>query len=387
MMARVCVVTHFFLPHLGGIEKVAYEESRRLAKMGYDMTVLTSYLGKENQSEIDGIKVLRYPAYHPAERFGLPLPIPKLSSIDVFRKAIEKSDLVHAHGHPYASSHIACRLAKKYGKPFILTQHNTFVNYESCLNLAEHVNDFVLCRQTLRNSDKVIAVSQKTLEYVSRLGASRFKTMILYNGVDVDRFRPMNRLESRRKLDLPRNKFLVLTVRRLVYKNSLDTLIDAASSIVPSNPDVLFVIVGRGPDADFIQKRIERLGIVNNVILKGGVSDEDLPHYYGSADLFVLSSRSGEGFPLTVLEAMASGLPVIATNTGGTSEAVRNGINGILIQPKRPGLLTSGILRLLSSQEEKQKMGMRARMMVEKEFTWEKSAKKLESIYEKIIKR
>ena len=387
MMAKACVVTHFFSPHLGGIEKVAYEQCRRLSKMGYEMTVLTSQLGKENENIIDGIKVLHYPAYHSVERLGVPVPIPKPSSLDVFRKVIEESDLVHAHGHPYISSHIACRLARKYGKPFILTQHNTFVDYESWLNLAEHVNDFVFCRRTLRASDRVIAVSQKTLEYVLRLGAIKFKTMILYNGVDLDRFHPINKGESRRKLNLPENKFLVLTVRRLVYKNSLDTLIDAASSIIHRNPNVLFVIVGRGPDAAFIKRSTKRLGIDKNVILRGSVSDEDLPLYYDSADLFVLSSRSGEGFPLTVLEAMASGLPVIATNTGGTAEAIRNEINGILVPPKKPSFLASAILELLASEEETRKMGRAARRMVEQEFTWEKNVYQLKKVYDEFIQR
>jgi len=385
MMSRICVVTHYFLPHLGGIEKVAYEQSRRLAEMGYEMTVLTSQLRKEKTNEIDGIRVLRYPAYHSAERFGVPLPIPKISSGGVFKKAIKECDLVHAHGHPYVSSHIACRLARKFGKPFILTQHNTFINYESWLNLAEHLNDFMFCRHTLRSSDKVIAVSKKTLEYVLRLGTAQIKTMILYNGVDIDRFRPINKQESRRQLDLLERKSVVLTVRRLVYKNSLDTLIDAASSIIPRNPDILFVIVGRGPNADFIKKRIKRLKINNNVILKENVSDEDLPLYYGSADMFVLSSRSGEGFPLTVLEAMASGLPVIATSTGGTSEAVRNEINGILVPPKKPNFLTRAIIRLISSEEERRKMRSTARKIVEEEFTWEKNVRKLRNLYDEFL--
>ncbi len=385
MMEKACVVTHFFSPHVGGIEKVAYEQCRRLSKIGYEMTVLTSQLGKENEDMIDDIRVLHYPAYHSAERFGVPVPIPKPSSLEVFRRVIEESDLVHAHGHPYISSHVACRFARKRGKPFILTQHNTFVDYESWLNLAEHVNDRVLCRQTLRASDRIITVSQKTMEYVLRLGADRLKTMVLYNGVDLERFRPRNKRESRRKLNLPEDKFLVLTVRRLVYKNSLDTFIDAASFVVNRNPNVLFVIVGTGPDATFINRSAKRLGIDRNLILTGSVSDEELPFYYGSADLFVLSSRSGEGFPLTVLEAMASALPVIATNTGGTSEAVRNPINGVLVPPKKPSFLATAIMELLTSDEEMRRMGKAARSIAEKEFGWEKNVYQLKKVYDEFL--
>jgi len=195
----------------------------------------------------------------------------------------------------------------------------------------------------------------------------------------------MNKQESRGKLDLPKNRFLILTVRRLVYKNGLDTLIDAASSVIRDNPDILFVIAGKGPDANLIKKHTKRLGIDNNVIFTGFVSDENLPLYYGSADLFVLPSRSGEGFPLTVLESMASGLPVIATNTGGIPEAIRNSVNGILIPPKKPDALADAILKLFSSKETLRKMGSAARKIAKEIFTWEKSVHQLKDVYDEFL--
>ena len=353
--------------------------------MGYQISVLTSQLGNETERRIDGIEVFHYPAYHVAERVGLPVPIPKFNALDVYEKVIRESDLVHAHGHPYLSSYVACRMAKKWRKPFILTQHNTFIDFGSWLNFVEHVNDFTLGKKVLKASSKVIVVSKKTMEYVLRLGADKFKTLLLYNGVDTDRFHPMNKQESRGKLDLPKNGFLILTVRRLVYKNGLDTLIDAALPVIRDNPDILFVIVGKGPDANLIKKHTKRLGINNNVIFTGFVSDEKLPLYYSSADLFVLPSRSGEGFPLTVLESMASGLPVIATNTGGIPEAIRNTVNGILIPPKKPKALADAILKLFSSKETLRKMGSAARNTVKEIFTWEKSVHQLKDVYDEFL--
>ena len=384
-MAKICVVTHFFPPHIGGIERVAYEQSKRLSKMGYQMSVLTSQLGRETESKIDGIKVFYYPAYHIAERIGLPVPIPKFKALNIYERVIKESDLVHAHGHPYLSSYIACRLAMKWKKPFILTQHNTFIDFESWLNCLERVNDLILGRKVLKASNKVITVSKRTMEYVLKLGANKFETLLLYNVVDTDRFYPMNKQESRSRLDLPNNCFVVLTVRRLVYKNALDTLIDAASSIVPNNPDILFVIVGTGPDARFIKEYTKKLGIEANVIFTGGIPDEYLPHYYGSADVFVLPSRSGEGFPLTVLESMAAGLPVIATNTGGIPEVVQNTVNGFLVPPKRPNALADAISKLFSSRGKTRKMGSEARRIVKEKFTWKKTVQQLKGVYDEIL--
>ena len=111
-----------------------------------------------------------------------------------------------------------------------------------------------------------------------------------------------------------------MTVRRLVYKNGIDTLLDCAKIVAKQNPKVVFLAVGKGPDMNSVQAKINELGIQNNFRLAGFVPDEDLPAYYNASDFFVLPSKSGEGLPLVALEAMACSLPVIATKTGGIAE-------------------------------------------------------------------
>src|SRR3990170_6265578 len=108
-MARICLVTHYFSPHVGGIEKVAFEQSKRLAKMGYEIHVLTSETSKQSGMVLTekGVKVFHYSTNGLAERMGLPYPIPWLNSYKLFKEVIRKCDLMHAHGHPYPSSLIA----------------------------------------------------------------------------------------------------------------------------------------------------------------------------------------------------------------------------------------------------------------------------------------
>ena len=115
-------------------------------------------------------------------------------------------------------------------------------------------------------------------------------------------------------------------MRRLVYKNGIDTLIETANIVVKKNPKIVFLVVGKGPDMESVKLQVAQLGIEANFKLAGFVSDEDLPSYYNAADLFVLPSKSGEGLPLVALEAMACGLPVIATDVGGIREILIGGL-------------------------------------------------------------
>jgi glycosyltransferase involved in cell wall biosynthesis len=385
-MARICLVTHYFPPHIGGIEKVAAEQSKRLVKMGYDITVLTSRPHKEDiGSATEGINALHYPTQGLAEKIGLPYPIPWFEAYPLFKAVINKCDLVHAHGHPYPSTWLACKVAKQFKKPFIVTQHNTFIDYDSWLNLAESLNDWTIGTTVLRNADRVIAVSKKTREYVLKLGAEKAKTAVIYNGVDADFFRAMDKEKCRIRLSLPKNRTIILSIRRLFYKNGLNTLIEVASHLTREYHDLLFIIVGTGPDRGFIENRIRELDLSNNVKLAGFVPDEQLPLYYNAADCFVIPSSSGEGLPMVLLEAMACGLPVVSTVTGGTAEIIKEGKNGFLAPPRDSKTLANAVAKTLSQKTESLAMGRENRKTIEKDFTWDKNVKQLHAIYKELL--
>ena len=384
-MAKICLVTHFFPPHIGGIEKVAVEQSKRLAKLGYQISVLTSKTCEQRERHVERIRVFSYPSLNVVERFGIPYPILSFKAYKCFADVVEKCDIVHAHGHAYMSSYMACRVAKKYRKPFIVTQHNTFIDYQSWLNIVEHVNDWTVGRTVLRSADRVIAVSRKTMEYVLKLGADSSKTSVLHNGVDTDFFRPMNRGESRDRLSLPKDKTVLITIRRLVYKNGLDTFIESASILRRDYPHLLFIIVGRGPNRELIEKRLRELRIEDSIRLVGFVPEKLLPLYYNAADYFVIPSSSGEGLPLVLLEAMACGLPVITTSVGGTPEIVEDMKNGVLVPPRNPKALAETISMFLSNKGLGQAIGTKARKTVEDELPWEENVRRLQNVYDELL--
>ena len=380
----LCIVTHTFLPHVGGIEKVVNEQSKRLSKRNFAPTIVTNRIGTPKHYKVDGVPVDCYESLNTGFRLGIPYSIPTVPSFPTFVKAVSNSKIVHAHGHPYLTSLVAGKLAHQYGKPFVLTQHNTFIEYNNIFDQVELLNDLSVGKQNLNAADRIIAISGATKEYILRLGADPKKVTVVYNGVDLAKFKPMpsKREDMRRKLAIHQDDVVALTVRRLVYKNGVDTLIDCANLAVKKNPKIVFLAVGKGPDMASVQDRIKALGIERNFRVTGFVSDEDLPLYYNASDLFVLPSKSGEGLPLVALEAMACGLPVVATNVGGIGEILVQDY-GKLVPPNQPQKLAEAVLEFAAKDFTVQRGELRA--LVEKKFSWDANVERLAQIYEELI--
>jgi teichuronic acid biosynthesis glycosyltransferase TuaC len=384
VQTRLCIVTHTFLPHVGGIEKVVYEQSKRLLQKNFQPQVVTSRIQTGKSYVFDGINVECYESMNTGFRLGIPYVIPNVTSFGTFTKAVKNSKIVHAHGHPYLSSLLAAKLAKQYGKPFVLTQHNTFIEYNNIFNEVERLNDLTIGKQNLKEADKIIAISNATKNYVLSLGAKPSKVKVIHNGVDLNRFQPLPQVkeEMRRKLGIPHDAKVVLTVRRLVYKNGVDTLIESANIAAKKNKKIVFLVVGKGPDMNSVQTQVKQLGFEQNFKLAGFVSDADLPLYYNTADAFVLPSKSGEGLPLVALEAMSCGLPVIATNVGGISEIMED-TYGKLVPPNNPEALAKAILEFAETDFSLLKNELRA--IIEEKYGWDKNVERLMEIYQELI--
>jgi len=384
MKTSLCIVTHTFLPHVGGIERVVYEQSKRLMRKQFDPMVLTHRNYTEKSYVFDGIRVQCYDSVNIGFRLGIPYAIPHVSSFKTFLETVKSNDLIHVHGHPYLSSLLAGKIAKRYGKPLVLTQHNTFIEYNNFFDTVERLNDLVIGKQVLKEADRIIVVSNATKKYVLSLGADPEKIRVLHNGVDLTRFRPVTGIkeEMRKKLGIPQDASVALTVRRLVYKNGIDTLIESAKIAIEKNPKLVFIAVGKGPDFEEIREKIGQLGMQKNFRLAGFVSDEELPLYYNAADFFVLPSKSGEGLPLVALEAMACGLPVTATNVGGISEVLSEDY-GKLVPPNSPDSLAEAILGFSEKDLSALRRGLRT--VIEQKYSWDTNVEKLGEIYEELI--
>ncbi|MGB9959981.1 MAG: glycosyltransferase family 4 protein [Candidatus Bathyarchaeales archaeon] len=381
---KVCVVTHLFLPHVGGIERVVYEQSKRLLRKNFEPIILTSEIAGKGEYTFDGLKVYCYPILKVGFELGIPYNVPTPKSYEVFLKHIRDCDIVHVHGHPYLSSFAAVKIAEKFSKPIVITQHNTFIEYGGFWDIAERLNDFFVGRSILKTPDKIIVVSKATLNYVLSLGADPWKIEVLYNGVDLEKFKPAKtpKREAKKSLGIPEDCFAVLTVRRLVYKNGIDSLLESAKIAVEKNPRLLFLVIGKGPDFEKINAKIREFRLERNFRLLGFVPDHYLLYYYNASDVFVLPSKSGEGLPLVLLEAMACGLPIVATNVGGVPEII-NAKCGKVVPPNDAQSLAEALVEFSYANLSPYSEMIRA--VAEERHDWNRNVERLIRIYEELI--
>ena len=137
VQTRLCIVTNVYFPQVGGIQKVASEQIRQLIHRNYEHFVVRNRIHTPKNYVFDGVRVECHDSLNIGFRLGIPYTIPSAASLKTFLKAAKSSDIIHAQGHPYLTSLIMGKLAKRYSKPFVITQHNTFIDYDNIFNKLE----------------------------------------------------------------------------------------------------------------------------------------------------------------------------------------------------------------------------------------------------------
>ena len=201
-------------------------------------------------------------------------------------------------------------------------------------------------------------------------------------GVDVNTFRPDG--PNRRAALGLEGKRVALVVSRLVPIKNVALAVDAMAIAARERPDLRLLIVGDGPLRAALESRVAALGVAGQVIFAGRVDHESVPDWYRSADLFVLSSEF-DNSPNVVLEAMATGLAVVATDVGGLRQYVRHGISGDLVPPGDAAALAAALARYADDADFSARVGRRNRDDVVAGFSWAQSARVLRSVYERVI--
>lgn len=272
--------------------------------------------------------------------------------------------------------------------PVVATAHRGDVSPKSFEKTLFTFLSYPLVLLSLKLLNKIICVSQYISDEVKRIYSSA-NCAVIYNSADESRFYPRDK-ETCRKFLLKNfikktnNSKIILFVGSLIKRKGLNFLIEAMVTEPLSHlDDVLLLIVGEGPEKEKLVRRVEELSIQEKVFFIGPVTREELPIIYGSADLFVLPSLD-EGHPVAMLEAMASGLPVIGCKVGGVPECIENGVNGILIRRPDPSSLAKAIYFCLS--EQALFMGKKSRQLYESRFMSSRSLEAHLVLYKKLLR-
>jgi len=304
-----------------------------------------------------------------------------LSYLELLKIKLDRYDLIHSSLAGFSGlPGIACKAL--YGTPYLLTEHGIYFR-ERMLDIIQYglkrelrATWSMIIRKVVELNyywaDKIIAVSSFNREWELRLGASPRKIEVIHNGVDLRKFKPLRSSE----------RWSIVSISRIHYLKDILNLIEAMSYLAEKDPRIKCYIYGPIIDegyARYCKLKIRELGLDRRVKLMGEIMDPRKA--YQRAWIYVSSSLS-EGSPISILEAMACGKPIIATDAGGTAEIL--GDSGIVVPPRNPEALADAIGRLMRDKRLAIDLGKAARRRVEELFSLERMIGSYRRIYDEL---
>jgi len=241
---------------------------------------------------------------------------------------------------------------------------------------------FITQKPVLRHSRGIIVVSRRIAEDLKKWFGQglKEKCVTIYNGIDTNTFHPdpSARRIMRKRYDIDEKSLVLLTLGRLTHEKGHHVLVEAMGILKRTIPDIKLLVVGEGSGLSQLKTISEKLGLAETVIFIGPVENHQTAAYYNTSDIFVFPTLTVEGLPFVLLEAMACGKPVIASEIGGNAEVISDGENGILIKPDQPLLIADKVRMLISDKEYTKCLEQEAWATVNKEFNIDRMIDKSE---------
>jgi len=361
-----------FYPLLGGAEVQAQQLASGLRERGIKVCVLTRRLKGLPRYEVIG----RIPVYREIRtiELGILWGIGYIVSVFIFLYKKRKDyDIIHCHIVQGFHTIVALFFKYIFKKKVIVKMSSS--GETSDLKVLKEGKFGRLFLRWIRNVDIIISVCKKASLEILRNGFSKDMLVEIPNGVDTDRF---SKSDSKDKNDI-RN---ITYIGRLDSYKGIDYLLNGFKHLLSEVDDVRLTIIGNGPDEIILKNMAKDLAIQDRVTFKG--REEDILSEFYDTDIFVLPSLS-EGMSNVILEAMACGLPVVATSVGGNGDLIRDRYNGILIPPRDSIRLSAVLLELLEDEELAQRLGKEARKTVEENYSMGHIIDKYIKLYERLL--
>ncbi len=371
MKPKILIFSGYFYPHKGGSEEFMLSLSKFLSKNGFDCSVITC--NTENAPEIEKIgkiTVYRVNSWH---FVGKKYPVPKPGEmISLLKKLSKKKKFDYIFTNTRFFN--ICAYApffKKYSNPkakIIHIEHGTkHTDNESLLVYwVNYLYDYTLGRFVVRSADSIFGISDKSRKFVHKISGK--KSGILRNCIDVSAFEKKSNPEEikaiKRKLGI-KNEFVVSYAGRLIEAKGVQDIIKACHDL-----KVVLVILGSGDYEKQLKKQAKNMN--NAVFISKVYSRKDLINILSVTDVFVNASYN-EGLPTSVLEAGAAGVPVMATDVGGTNEIIENNKNGFLVKPGNVSGLKKSIKKLMNDINLREIFAKSLKQKIVREFDCKKA--------------
>ncbi len=374
----------------GGMNVYIRELSRQLCRRAHTMDIFTRRADPDSPQVVvidERTRVIQIEAGPlDADKGSLQRHLPEFRrGVIRFQQEQGRSyDLVHSHY--WLSGWVGQALKARWEVPHVIMFH-TLGEVKNRAHLSEHEPDYRIAGERLvaQGADRIICGSEvERRALIGYYGVSPARTVQVPCGVDTDHFRPMSSGRARRSLDLPQDEALVLYVGRIEPLKGIDILLRAAAQT--EGRFCLLVVGGDYKDAQRkaeLRRLANELGISDRVILRDAVPHDQLPLYYNAADVCAVPSYY-ESFGLVALEAMACGVPVVASRVGGLLETVKHGQTGYLVPWRCPEPFAERLELLLDNEPLRRSLGRMARSAVER-FRWAEVATRVEDVYHELV--
>ncbi|GAA3736369.1 glycosyltransferase family 4 protein [Salinactinospora qingdaonensis] len=371
-MGATLIITNDFPPRAGGIQEFVHQLALR--RPAESVVVYCSTPRRQDPTNFD----LRQPFPVIRERTSVLLPTP-----DVLRRARSIARLTGCDSALFGAAAPLGLMADGLRPAGVERVVALTHGHEAGWAILPGARP--LLRRIGERTDTITYLGDYTRTRLARAltpaAASRMRQ--LAPGVDLDRFYPGAGGQWVRERYGIVGRPVVVCVSRLVPRKGQDTLLRAWPRVLADVPDAVLLIVGGGPYERRLAAMTRSLGITESVRFTGSVPWSELPAHYDAGDVFAMPCRTRnggldvEGLGIVYLEASATGLPVVAGDSGGAPDAVREGDTGYVVNGRWPGPVARRVIRLLRDPAAAREMGRRGRAWVEREWTWESSARRL----------
>lgn len=365
-----------FPPQLGGIQRYSYELAAALVRQGEEVLVIASAHCRAAEFDADSeCPVVRVPAASKAQVV--------MTMADAGVRALAEShgeaELVVAT--KWSPEGVAARLIRRRtAVPYVVIGYGREMTQTGANPLK-----WAAQRLVVGSAGGGLAISQYAARQLQRRGLKPARIHVIYGGAHPNRFMVSEQAmkQLRDDLGIGEEKAL-LTVSRLVQRKGHHNVIRALPQIASAVGPVRYLIAGTGPEEENLRRLAAQHEISHLVRWLGDVPDRQLPALYRLADVFIMPSRDLpgqpiEGFGLVYLEANIAGTPVIGGRTGGTADAIEEGVSGLLVDPEDPQDIAAAATRLLTDTELAHRLGTEGHRRVLEKFTWDKVAQRFQA--------
>lgn len=324
---HIAFFTNTYHPTMSGVVRSVSAFRQQLTEMGHNVFVFAQQASAYTDSEPF---IFRYPAIEvPLNDYALPIPVsPFISEV----LPILKPDVIHSH-HPFLLGQVAANKAKELHLPHVFTFHTRYDEYSHYVPFSQQLTKRVIIDWVLGYMEQcqhVVTPSESMKQILEESGVLGRYITAIPTGIDVEPFRQADGEVVRHQHGWG-NDLVLISVGRLAKEKNFDTLLAAAAQVMRDQGQVRLVLIGDGPERKALEELAGNLGIAPRVEFTGRVEFSEIPGYLRAADVFCFASVT-ETQGLVTMEAMAAGLPIVAVDATGTSDAVTHGQEGLLTE-------------------------------------------------------